>query len=89
MLKLGCTLPKFVNICLQKSTGSKIYRFTERRKDLLEKIREDEVGGPLIVIMDIGYLELSTDVSRSCCQALPGIVGIFVLVVLALSLKVP
>ena len=41
MLKLGCTLPNWANIFLQKSTDSKFYPFTESAKDLLEKIRED------------------------------------------------
>ena len=45
MLKLGCTLPNLANICLHKSTGAKFYPFTEGDKDLLEKIREDVVGG--------------------------------------------
>ena len=49
MLKLGCTLPHLANICLHKSTDSKFYPFTESDKDLLEKIREDIVGGPSIV----------------------------------------
>ena len=49
MLKLGCTLPNLANICLHKSTDSKFYPFTERDKDLLEKIREDMVGGLSIV----------------------------------------
>ena len=29
MLKLGCTLPDLANICLHKSTGSKLYPLTE------------------------------------------------------------
>ena len=49
MLKLGCTLPNLANICLHKSTSAKIYPFIERDKDLLQKIREDMVGGPSIV----------------------------------------
>ena len=49
MLKLGCTLPNLANICLHKSTDSKFYTFTESDKDLLEKIREDVVGGHSIV----------------------------------------
>ena len=49
MLKLGCTLPNLPNICLHKSTDAKFYPFTEGDKDLLEKIREDVVGGPSIV----------------------------------------
>ena len=47
MLKLGCTLPHLANICLQKSTDAKFYPCTEGDKDLLEKIREDVVGGHL------------------------------------------
>ena len=49
MLKLGCTLPNLANICLHKSTDSKIYPFTQSDKDLFGKIREDMVGGPPIV----------------------------------------
>ena len=49
LLKLGCTLTNLANICLHKSTDSKFYPFTESDKDLLEKIREDMVGGPSIV----------------------------------------
>ena len=49
MLKLGSTLPNLANICLHKSTNAKIYPFTETDKDLLQKIREDVVGGPSIV----------------------------------------
>ena len=49
MLKLGCTLPNFANICLHKSTCAKFYPITETDKDLLQKIQEDMVGGPSIV----------------------------------------
>ena len=49
MLKLGCTLPNLANICLYKSTSAKFYPFTETDKDLLQKIREDMVGGSSIV----------------------------------------
>ena len=49
MLKLGCTLPNLANMCLHKSTSAKFYPFTETDKDLLQKIREDMVGGPSIV----------------------------------------
>ena len=49
MLKLGCILPNSATICLNKSTDSKSYTFTESDKDLLEKTREDIVGGPSIV----------------------------------------
>ena len=49
MLKLGCTLPNLANICLYKSTDAKFYTFTGRNKELLEKVREEFVGGPSIV----------------------------------------
>ena len=49
MLKLGCKLPKLANICLHKSTSAEFYPFFETDKDLLQKIREDMVGGPSIV----------------------------------------
>ena len=49
MLKLRCTLPNLSNSCLHKSTDSKFYPFIESDKDLLEKLREDLVGGPAFV----------------------------------------
>ena len=66
MLKLGCTLPNLANICLHKSTDSKFYPFTESDKDLLEKIREDMVGGPSIVftrkaVVDDTFIRKSTN----------------------------
>ena len=49
MLKLRCTLPNLANICLHRSTSAKFYQFTETDEDLLQKTREDMVGGPSIV----------------------------------------
>ena len=49
MLKLGCTLPNMTKICLQRSTDSNVYPFSETGKDLLEIIRADKFGGPSIV----------------------------------------
>ena len=49
LLKLWCTPPNSANFCLHKSTSAKFYPFTETDKDLLQKIREDMVGGPSIV----------------------------------------
>ena len=43
MLKLGCTLPNLTNNYLHKSTDSKFYALTEGDKDLLEKVREDDL----------------------------------------------
>ena len=70
MLKLGCTLPNLANICLHKSTDSKFYPFTESDKDLLEKIREDMVGGPSIVFtrkaaVDETLIRKSTNLCKS------------------------
>ena len=70
MLKLGCTLPNLANICLHKSTDSKIYPFTENDKDLLEKIREDMVGCPSIVftrkdVVDETFIRKSTNLCKS------------------------
>ena len=74
MLKLGCTLPNLANICLHKSTDSKFYPFTESDKDLLEKIREDMVGGPSIVftrkaVVDETFIRKSTNL----CESIVGI----------------
>ena len=70
MLKLGCTLPNLANICLHKSTDSKFYPFTESNKDLLEKIREDMVGGPSIVftrkaVVDETFIRKSSNLCKS------------------------
>ena len=49
LLKLGCTIPNLANICLHKSTSAKFYPSTGSDEDLLQKIREDMVGGASIV----------------------------------------
>ena len=70
MLKLGCTLHNLAKICLHKSTVSKFYTFTESDKDLLEKIREDMVGGPSIVftrkaVVDETFIRKSSNLCKS------------------------
>ena len=70
MLKLGCTLPNLANLCLHKSTDSKFYPFTESDKDLLEKIREDMVGGPSSVftrkaVVDETFIRKSSNLCKS------------------------
>ena len=70
MLKLGCTLPNLANICLNKSTDTKFYPFTEGDKDLLKKIREDAVSGPCIVstrkaVVNETFIRKSTNLCKS------------------------
>ena len=70
MLKLGCKLPNLANFCLHKSTDSKFYPFTESDKDILEKIREDMVGGPSIVftlkaVVDKTFIRKSSNLCKS------------------------
>ena len=70
MLKLGCTLPNLANICLHKCTDEKFYPITEADKDLLEKIREDVVGGPFIVfthkaVVDETFIRKSANIRKS------------------------
>ena len=70
MLKLGCKIPNLANICLHKTTDSKFYPSTESDKDLLEKIREDMVGGPSIVftrkaVVDETFIRKSSNLSKS------------------------
>ena len=70
MLKLGCTFPNRAKICLHKSTDAKIHLFTERHKDLLEKIRKDVVGGPSIVctrkqVVDETFIRKSANICKS------------------------
>ena len=74
MLKLGCTLPNLANICLHKSTRAKFYSFTETDKDLLEKIREDMVGGPAIVFTRRAVMnETLIRKSQNVCKSIVGI----------------
>ena len=74
MLKLGCTLPDLANICLHKSTSAKFYPFTETDKDLLQKIREDMVGGPSIVFTPKAIVdETFIRDSRNICKSIVGI----------------
>ena len=74
MLKLGCTLSNLANICLHKSTDSKFYPFTESDKDLLEKIREDRVGGPSLVFTRKAVVdETSIRKSSNLCKSIVGI----------------
>ena len=70
MLKLCGTLPNLANICLHKSTDSKFCPFTESDKDLLEKIREDMVGGLSIVftrkaVVDETFIRKSSNLCKS------------------------
>ena len=64
MLKLGCIFLNLANICLHKPTSAKFYPPTETDKDLLQKIREEMVGGPSIVfthktVVDETFVRLS------------------------------
>ena len=70
MLKLECTLPNLAKYCLHKSTSAKFYPFTETDKDLLQKIREDMVGGPSIVftrkaVFDETFIRDSGNICKS------------------------
>ena len=70
MLKLECTLPNLAIICLHKSTSAKFYPFTEPDKNLLQKIREDMVGGPSIIftrkaVVDETFIRNSGNICKS------------------------
>ena len=74
MLKLGCTVPNLVNICLHKSTDRKFYAFIEDDKDLHEKIRSEMTGGPSIVftrkaVVDKTFIRRSNNI----CKTIVGI----------------
>ena len=74
MLKLGCTLPNLANICLHKTTDAKFYPFTEGDKNILEKIRENFVGGPSIVFTRKAVVdETSVWKSPNICKFFVGI----------------
>ena len=73
-LKLGCTLPKLDKICLHKSADAKFHPSTERDKDLLEKSREDVVGGPSIVFTRKAVVdETLIRKSANICKSIVGI----------------
>ena len=70
MLKLGCTLPNLVNICLHNSTDGNYYPFTKGDKELSEKIQEDASGGPSIVftlktVVDETFIRKSANICNS------------------------
>ena len=74
IIKSGCTLPNLANICLHKSTDSKFYPFTENDKHLLEKIREDMVGGPSIVFTRKAVVDKTFScISTNLCKSIVGI----------------
>ena len=78
MLKIGCTLPNLANNCLHKSTSAKFYPFTETDKDLLQKNREDMVGGPSIVftrrtVVDETFIRNSKLIYPEFCKSIVGI----------------
>ena len=55
---------------LHKSTNVKFYPFTETDKELLEKIRDDMVGGPSIAftreaVVDETLIRISANVCKS------------------------
>ena len=70
ILKLGFALPNLAKFCLHKSTTAKFYPFTESDEDLLEKFREDMVGGPSIVftrkaVVDKNFIRNLTNMCKS------------------------
>ena len=74
MLKPGCTLPNWANICLHKSTSAKFYPFTKTDKDLLQKVQEDMVGGPSIVFTRKAAVdETFFQKSRNICKSIVGL----------------
>ena len=69
MLKLCCTLPNLANIFSRKPTSAIFYPFTDGEKDLLQKIREDVVGGPPIIftckaVVDETFFRKSTNICQ-------------------------
>ena len=74
ILKLGYTLPNLAIICLHQSIDAKLYPFKDGDKDLLQKIREDVVGGPFIVFTRRALVdEIFVRKSANKCQSILGI----------------
>ena len=57
LLSLVVQNQNLANICLQISTDTKVYPFTEADKELSEKNREEVVGGPSIVFTQKAVVE--------------------------------
>ena len=72
MVKLGCTLPDLANKCLQKTTDSKFYLFTESDEDLLQKIREDMVGPSIVFTRKAVVDETFIRKSSNLCKPIVG-----------------
>ena len=73
MLKLGCTLPNLVNICMNKSADAEIYLFTEGDEDRLEKLREDVVVATSIVFTGKAIVDETFDRKTTYANLLLGI----------------
>ena len=74
MFKLGCTLPNLANICLHKSTSSKVYPLTETVEDLIQKIRKGMVGGPSFVFTRKAVLDETFILNLgNTCKSIVGI----------------
>ena len=74
MLRFGCILPNLANICSHKSTDAKFYPITEGDKELLDRFREDVVGGPSILSTRKTFVdETSIRKSTNICEAIVGI----------------
>ena len=70
VLKLGCTLPNLAKKCFHKSTDSKFHPLLESDKNLLDKLREDMVGGLSIVftqkaVLDESFIRKSSNLCKS------------------------
>ena len=74
ILKLGCSLPILANILLHSSTTANFYPYNETDEDLLQKIREDMVGGHSIVFTRKSVVhETFIRNSRNICISIVGI----------------
>ena len=73
-VKFGYTLPILANLCLPESTEAKLYPITRGDKDILQKVREDMVGGPSFVVTRKAVI-VKTFIrkSHSLCKSIVGI----------------
>ena len=73
-LKLGCTLQTWPTFAYTNLVIAKFYPFTGGDKDLLEKIREDGVGGPSVVFTRKAVVdETLIRNSAKICKSIVGI----------------
>ena len=74
MLKVACKLPNLTINCLHNSLEEKFYPFMEANKEMLEKIRDNIVGGPSILLTRKPVVDKTFNrISKNLCKSIVAI----------------